>query len=418
MFSNLLFLAIILLMTTFAPVGDISYEGLWGGAITYLAVLAVIAGQNIRYLNRKRLASFLFLANVELITALAIFCFYFGAHDIAGRSLTLRVLLTLSLYFPGLGVFYLTAYPKIRPANRTRKQYVGQQIRFILPFAVPFMLFIAFGDLLDTLPEALIPYASVISLLFVAAILIIFPAILVKLWKCSPLPSSAVKVRLENICREMNFNYAAMLEWPVMGSALTAAIIGIVPRFRYVIFTPALLEQLSPEALDAVLIHEIGHNKRRHLLIYPFILCGIIVVMGYVSLFFLDPLDSWLTHHSWQPWQAAITFTVYIAVLAFYFRYVFGFFSRLFERQADLTIFDTSRPPEYMAQALDEVGYLSGNIHDHPSWHHFSIRQRIHFLNEAEQNPKLVVYHHQKVRIIVGLYFAFLFLFGGILLIA
>ncbi len=55
----------------------------------------------------------------------------------------------------------------------------------------------------------------------------------------------------------------------------------------------------------------------------------------------------------------------------------FSVLSRLFERQADLYIFESSFDPFYMIQALDRLGVVTGFTHSQPSWHHFSLQERI-----------------------------------------
>ncbi|MDP1835340.1 MAG: M48 family metallopeptidase [Chlamydiales bacterium] len=414
-------------MTTVAPAGDDSAQALQGGLLLYAITLLVIVLQNRFFLRRSRVSSLLFATNIELIVSLALFYFYFGAHRSittlpqVGSSVAMRVLVTLVMYFGGLFIFYWTAYATVRPYRQPRKSYIAQQIRFIAPFAIPFALFSLLGDILgvaaSTLGETL---TTALSAGFLGSMMVFFPYVLVTAWQCKPLPESPMKNRLEELCKELKFTYSAMLTWPVMGNSLTAAIIGIIPRFRYVMFTPNLLEQLSPECVEAVLIHEVGHNRRKHLLIYPFIIAGAMVVVAYLSEILLAPIDSRLALKSildpngpWQALRPLLLFATYVAVMALYFRIVFGFFSRLFERQADLTIFDTDLPPRYMSQALDEVGYLSGNIHDHPSWHHYSIRQRMNFIERAEKHPGIVQKHHRRVKLTVIAYFLLLALTAG-----
>jgi len=59
---------------------------------------------------------------------------------------------------------------------------------------------------------------------------------------------------------------------------MTAGIMGIVPRYRYILVTDSLLETLSLEELKAVLAHEMGHAKYRHLLFYILFFVGYMVL--------------------------------------------------------------------------------------------------------------------------------------------
>ncbi len=428
MFSNLLFLAIILLIATLAPETPLSEANVADGIVIYMVTLALIATQNWFCRLRGRVAPFVFLANVELICCLTLFWFLFDAHAIlslipgAADMQTARAGLVLIQYFIGLGLFYWSAYPQLARApaiiHVTRWRYIEDQLRFIVPFALPFLVFSVVGDLFSLLPQGTGSddelWATIISTLLtgllLAGMMIFFPVILTYFWQCQELPEGPSKQRLQNLCEQIGFRHAGMLTWPVMQHSLTAAIIGIVPRFRYVMFTRALLDQLSPESVEAVLIHEIGHNRRKHLILYPFIILGAMVIVAFLEEAFLPIVDSFLAlkqslepDGAWGSLRPLMLFATYAGVVILYFRFVFGFFSRLFERQADLTIFDVGRPPEQMIHALDEVGILSGFIHDHPSWHHYSIRQRMDFLRQAALDHRLVSNHHRRVkRVLIG----------------
>ena len=91
------------------------------------------------------------------------------------------------------------------------------------------------------------------------------------------------------------------------------------------------------------------------------------------------------------PWDTLIyplsILIPYGLVMGLYFRYVFGYFSRLFERQADLFVYPLDIPPQYMIEALDEVGIATGNTHHLANWHHYGIQQRIDFLKKTIENP-------------------------------
>ena len=62
-----------------------------------------------------------------------------------------------------------------------------------------------------------------------------------------------------------------------------------------------------------------------------------------------------------------VAYIFYAIIAMLYFRIVFGYFSRLFERQADLYVFEAGVPHYYMLQALDYIGVASGNTHLSPA---------------------------------------------------
>src|SRR6185437_8635259 len=74
-----------------------------------------------------------------------------------------------------------------------------------------------------------------------------------------------------------------------MGNAM---VIGIVPWVRYVVFTDRLLEDFTPEEIEAVFGHEIGHIRHHHMLYYLGFLTASVIVLGWLGYFFRD---------SWKP---------------------------------------------------------------------------------------------------------------------
>jgi len=200
-----------------------------------------------------------------------------------------------------------------------------------------------------------------------------------------------------------------------MEDSVNAAIIGIIRPYRYVMFTTKLLNQLPTESIEAILAHEIGHNRHKHLLIYPFILMGMLLSgWGLTTLIYSNIMQNiglrgYLTALPyWDMLAPLILFVVFMMVIAVYFRIVFGYFSRLFERQADLYVFEIQIPAKYMIDALDRLATLLGNIHQIPNWHHHSIQERIDFLRSAEQDDTVIAQHQRKVKLSLAVYFMLL----------
>jgi tetratricopeptide (TPR) repeat protein len=166
-----------------------------------------------------------------------------------------------------------------------------------------------------------------------------------------------------------------------------------------------LLALLDPEELKAVVSHEMGHIRRLHL---PFFLLFLIAysVLTYslhglilLALFQSDLLLDWAT--STEPAKVtyfSIAYSVPILLmLILYFRFIFGFFLRNCERQADLYALNRIGHPFTLVSSLQKIAIRSGNIEDVPNWHHFSIRQRIDFLLSAHNNPERGRRHHRKL---------------------
>lgn len=191
---------------------------------------------------------------------------------------------------------------------------------------------------------------------------------------------------------------------------ITAGVMGLVGRFRYLLVTESLLSHLSPEEIDAVVAHEIGHVKKRHLYFYLLFFGGYLlfyysVFDMLISLVFFSKPFRWLADFmGGSPGSAAGVVATLLAIVLFsvYFRYIFGFFMRNFERQADayvFTLFHTAGP---LVSTFEKITRISGESPDRPSWHHFSIRERVAYLQQCELDRGAVQRHNRKVRFAIA----------------
>ena len=95
-----------------------------------------------------------------------------------------------------------------------------------------------------------------------------------------------------------------------------------------------------------------------------------------------------------------------------YFRFIFGYYMRNFERQADgfvFTLFDSARP---LISTLEKIAVSSGQPADRPNWHHFSISERIGFLASCETDRSHIHRHNRKIRRSIIAYLAVMLVIG------
>jgi hypothetical protein len=211
---------------------------------------------------------------------------------------------------------------------------------------------------------------------------------------------------MEEFCRQQNFKYADIMLWPLYeGKMLTAGVMGVSKKYRYVLITPALLEALSPYELEAVLAHEIGHVKKYHLQLYLLLFLGFGLVASLIAspmlyLLLNSNIFYQIINFAGIDPETALAFwgTVpMFVIMVLYFRYGFGFFMRNFERQADLAVFKALGDSRPLMTSLEKISWLSGNIRDKPSWHHFGIGQRVDFLEKCSRDKSLIARHDRKV---------------------
>ncbi|NIV97696.1 peptidase, partial [Candidatus Saccharibacteria bacterium] len=89
-------------------------------------------------------------------------------------------------------------------------------------------------------------------LIFLFTVAILGPVMIQKFWRCKPLESNEHRTRIENLCRKAGIAYADILYWPIFGGKMiTAGVMGLIQKFRYILVTPSLLRLLEPEEIDA-----------------------------------------------------------------------------------------------------------------------------------------------------------------------
>ncbi len=379
-------------------------------------------GSSADYFTTERKLSIL----AVLLFSLAVYGFdlkwYLHPLTFAGSLPILENIGALTVFFGLLALMWLQGrrvYERVFHRSYPARTFVFSNIKANLPVVLPWLVLSFVFDLLASLQ---VPWLTrildtqwgdlLLFSVFVLFLALFFPPLIRWLWGCRPLASGPLREHIEHFCRQHGFS-SEILYWPLFeGQMLTAGIVGIVPGFRYILVTPALLSALDLSELEAVLSHEIGHVKKRHLLLYIVLFLGFSLLAGALaepfpylilsSEFYYGLLS--MTHVS--P-EALLTFLGAVPLLFFmlvYFRFVFGYFIRNFERQADLFVFRTQGTSGPLIRAFEKIAALSGNIRDRKNWHHFGIGERIDFLLRCEKEQSLIAAHDRKVRYSLLLY--------------
>jgi tetratricopeptide (TPR) repeat protein len=110
----------------------------------------------------------------------------------------------------------------------------------------------------------------------------------------------------------------------------------------------------------------------------------------------------------------ALSLPILLSMVA-YFRFLMGFFMRQFERQADLFSAATMNGPKPVIASLEKIALLSGKIRDLPSWHHFSIRERVACLWRTLEDRGLIRRHNRLIITVFAIYLAALMGLGYML---
>ena len=345
---------------------------------------------------------------------------------------TAAALVFLCLFIAYMAVVWASAYPchrRIYGTDQSRIDYVFSNISFSVPVLLPWLVLSGVADLLLALPFSLpkkvlsAPQGEVAYFLFfLVLVAVLGPVLIQKFWRCRPLDPGPVRDRIEAVCRRAGLRYADILHWPLFGGRMiTAGVMGLVARFRYILITSGLIRHLSGPEIDAVVAHEIGHVKRRHLWFYLLFFVGYLL-LAYSSfdlivfaILYSDPAYRFLQWFGAS--QAAASSALFslsiILLFLLYFRFIFGYFMRNFERQADVYIyelFDTAAP---LVSTFQKISWYSGQDPEKPNWHHFSIAERVGYLRRCEADRRWIDRHHGKVRKSIFFYLAAMALIGG-----
>jgi STE24 endopeptidase len=101
----------------------------------------------------------------------------------------------------------------------------------------------------------------------ILALQTLLPPVLVKALRCKRPPADA-EARMQALADRMAVRVRGFVTYPGHSQRQANALqIGIVPRLRYIAVSDYLLENLTPEEADAVVAHELGHARGRHLLL-------------------------------------------------------------------------------------------------------------------------------------------------------
>ncbi len=341
--------------------------------------------------------------------------------------------------FAGLGIFVLFLVIMWRAGQRNyelifgRKSstisYILSNIKVNLPIVLPWVILSVLYDMVALLPfpglqkVAASEWGDLLFFgVFLFFVMIFFPPMVRRLWGCEKLPDGPLKRHLEEFCAKQNFT-ADFYLWPLFeGRMLTAGVMGILPGLRYILITPALIETMSLAELEAVMAHEIGHVKKYHMLLYVFLIAGFSILVGmlsepviymFLSMNFLNRLMA-ASAISVETVLVIVGAVPLLLFMLFYFRFIFGYFIRNFERQADLFSLQTMGNGNALVSAFEKIAILSGNIRNQRNWHHFGIGERIDCLEQAEREPAKIERHNRKVQYSLIAYVTILMLSVGL----
>jgi STE24 endopeptidase len=296
------------------------------------------------------------------------------------------------------------------------RSYLKANLRLQMLFTVvPVVMLLAAHDLLMVAvlePLRITPQERPwlnFGLLLVASggIFVIAPEILRWVLHTQPLADSPLRRRMEELCRRHKMRYRDILLWRTDHNMGNAAVMGVIPRFRYVLLSDLVLQTMTDEQIEAVFAHELGHVVHRHMLWYLlFVLIFMFALIGPGQWVESHLSFHWLGHWVSRDVAQKLVELVLLVGAGATFLLSFGYVSRRFERQADVFAARTMQGEAMAPMDRDSRSHVGAHgarifqsalhrvavINNIPvaarSWCHGSIASRMDYLENLSQNPQ------------------------------
>jgi len=199
-------------------------------------------------------------------------------------------------------------------------------------------------------------WAWALLLAFQLVMSVLAPVLILPLFnKFSPLPEGGLRERLLDLAGRTGFRAASIqvMDGSKRSRHSNAFFTGF-GRFRKIVLFDTLIEQLQESELEAVLAHEIGHYKRRHI---PKMLAASAIgsLVGFYLISVLARQDWFFRAFGFAPGNlvvALLLFGLLAGIVSFWFSPIAHWWSRRYEYEAD----------GFAAQAMNGAGFLIGAL--------------------------------------------------------
>lgn len=219
-------------------------------------------------------------------------------------------------------------------------------------------------------------WAWVVMMSFQLLMLVLAPILILPLFnKFTPLPEGSLRQRLLSLGERTGFSSRTIqvMDGSKRSRHSNAFFTGF-GSFRKIVLFDTLINQLSEPELEAVLAHEIGHYKRKHI---PKMLIG--SAAGLLLAFYLiAKLAEWPAFYrafGFEPGTLApalLLFSLLSGVVTFWFSPLFNILSRRFEYQADAYAAAAMQEPNSLVGALRKLNEKNlSNLTPHPLYSGF-----------------------------------------------
>jgi STE24 endopeptidase len=208
-------------------------------------------------------------------------------------------------------------------------------------------------------------------LCFQLLMVVLAPVLILPLFnKFTPLPAGGLRERLLKLAERTRFRARSIQVMDGSKRSLHSnAFFTGFGGFRKIVLFDTLLEQLVEPELEAVLAHEIGHFKKKHI---PKTLAASALgsLLGFYLLSLLAQQPWFYRSFGFEPGSivpALLLFTLISGVVTFWFSPLVHWWSRRYEYQADAFAADIMNEPTSLITALRKLNEKNlSNLTPHP----------------------------------------------------
>ncbi|MFN3396324.1 MAG: M48 family metallopeptidase [Thermodesulfovibrionales bacterium] len=188
--------------------------------------------------------------------------------------------------------------------------------------------------------------------------------------KFTPIEDESLKEKISDLSERAGIHVGRILRVDASKrSRHTNAYFTGIGKTKRIVLYDTLLNSMSHEEIIAVLAHEIGHWKRKHLLKTLFAFEALSLIAIYVS-FRLIEGDFILRLFHINADTVFVKFTVLAfvgGILSLPMQAIFNHFSRKYEREADRVSYELTKDPQNMISAFVKLSEENlSNLYPHP----------------------------------------------------
>ena len=262
-----------------------------------------------------------------------------------------------------------------------------------LSFALSIGCIQAFYLVLRNFPTAWWVIAAAAWIFFTVVLARFLPVLIIPIFfKYSPIEDHPLRERIMALAKkaEVRLTDVCKIDFSRKTSKANAALVGL-GKTRKVILADTLIDGFSPEEVEAVVAHEFGHFKYKHM----WQLLGFSAVMTMAGFFILSLIAGKIVVMT----GASGLSDLYLFPVLVFLMGAFGiillpaqnFFSRVLERQADRFALDITKEPGEFISVMEKLASM--NLADvAPSrlkkfflYNHPPINERIRMAKDAER---------------------------------